>query len=472
ADAGAASWALGEIANPAADTIAQLLATERGDDRYSVATSRELLIAASKIRPLDFEAVAPYLNSHDAELRWAAAYAVGRQRARAGVSALLDARAPNARFRAELARVLARQTVGDSLRGRAIARLRALVLDPDPYVRINALHSMGSFGPIARSTILHAFHDRDANVRVAAAQSSATAFDTVTSAWRTARNADPAYMVRRSLLEAAATRGVTLPADSIWRGASDWRLRYAAVGAWSGATDTLRARTVALRATHDADSRVREAAYGVLIASDTAHRDSVVQQALLAARSDPDSIVRNLMPGARVRARSVDTTVVERPIEWYENAVRRVVIPSLRGKPLHAVMRTVRGRIVITFDGVRAPLTVLNFATLAEKRTYDNVRFHRVVPGFVAQDGDPRGDGEGGPGYAIRDELTLLPYARGAVGMALSGPDTGGSQYFLTLAPQPHLTGHYTVFGLVTSGLGAMDALVQGDLINSIRINW
>jgi cyclophilin family peptidyl-prolyl cis-trans isomerase len=164
--------------------------------------------------------------------------------------------------------------------------------------------------------------------------------------------------------------------------------------------------------------------------------------------------------------------VVERPLEWYEDAVRRIVLPSLRGHPPVATMRTARGRIVIAFDGVQAPLTVLNFATLADKHAYDDLRFHRVVPGFVAQDGDPRGDGEGGPGYAIRDELTLLPYARGAVGMALSGPDTGGSQYFLTLTPQPHLTGHYTVFGAVTAGLDTMDSLVEGDAINSIRVRW
>lgn len=469
-DAAAASWALGEIGRPATDTITQLLGTVRGSDRYSVATSRELIIAASKIRPLDVAAVKPYLTSTDADLRWAAAYAVARQRAPSGVSALLDARTPDAKFRAELARVLTRATVGDSLRDRALARLRSLVADPDPYVRISALHSIGTFGATARSPILLALHDHDANVRVAAAQSSATAFDTVATAWRDAWKADTAYKVRRSLLEAAATRGVTLAGDAEWRASSDWRLRSAAVGAWSGEVDTARARTVALEATRDADSRVREAAYGVLIGSDTAHRDSVVQQALRAARSDPDSMVRNLIPGSH--ARMLDTAVVERPLEWYESAVRKIVVPSLRGHRPRALMRTVRGRITITFDGIRAPLTVLNFATLAESHAYDNLRFHRVVPGFVAQDGDPRGDGEGGPGYEIRDELTLLPYARGAVGMALSGPDTGGSQYFLTLTPQPHLTGHYTVFGLVTGGLGAMDSLVEGDAINSIRIRW
>jgi len=470
ASAPSAAWALGEIGATASDTISRLLGEHRAVDRVSHASSRELLIAASKMRPLNFAAVALYIGSSDAELRWAAAYAVARQRWRAGASALLDASAPDAAFRAELARELTSQVVGDSLRNRAISRLNALVVDADPYVRINALHSIGTFGAIARPIVLHALHDRDANVRVAAAQSSATAFDTVMSAWQEAWNSDPGFKVRKSLLESAASAGATLPGDAEWRKSTDWRFRDGAVVAWGGSHDTVHARSVALEMTHDSDARVRGSAYGVLAASDTARRDSVVQLALAAAKTDPDSIVRNSIPGAR--ARSVDTAAVERPVEWYANAVRRIVVPSLRGRPPRATMRTARGRIRITFDGVLAPLTVLNYATLVEMHAYDHLHFHRVVPGFVAQDGDPRGDGEGGPGYAIRDELTLLPYARGAVGMALSGPDTGGSQYFLTLTAQPHLTGHYTVFGRVTSGLDVMDALVEGDAINSVVIRW
>jgi cyclophilin family peptidyl-prolyl cis-trans isomerase len=470
AAAPAAAWALGEIGTPAAETIAALLGEAPKRDAASHATSRELLIAMSKIRPLNFAAVAPYLRSPDAELRWAAAYAVARARAKSGIRALLDAPHPDAAFRAELARVLSKQAVGDSLRARAIGRLRVLVSDPSPYVRINALHSIASFGVAERAVILRGLHDRNANVRVAAAQSAAPAFDTAASAWREAWLADTAYMVRRSLLEGAIASGVTLAADSLWRASRDWRLRSVAVAAWSASHDTTSARNAAMAATSDPDARVRGAAYRVLAASDTGKRDSAVQRALTAARSDPDSIVRSSLPGASARA--LDTVAVERPLEWYENAVRRVVLPSLRGHPPTATMRTARGRIVIAFDGVQAPLTVLNFATLADRRFYDNLAFHRVVPGFVAQDGDPRGDGEGGPGYAIRDELTLLPYSRGAVGMALSGPDTGGSQYFLTLTPQPHLTGHYTVFGAVTSGLDTMDALVEGDAIRSIRIRW
>lgn len=466
----AAAWALGEIGRPAADTIAQFLRSVRATGRYNKATLRELLLSTSRIRPLDFASVAPYLNSSDPDLRWAAAYSVARQHFAGGARALLNAKAPDAAFRAQLASVLSKRIVGDSLSKPAIARLRTLAVDQSPYVRINALGSIATFGEVARPIILRGLRDRDANVRVAAAQGAGTAFDTTTSMWREAWNADTGYKVRRSLLEGATKHGVTLAGDAQWVASPDWRLRSAAVGAWQGNRDTAQARAVALSAVHDADARVRGVAFGLLMRSDTAHRDSVVQRALRLGRTDPDTTIRELL--ADSAARTVDTLAVNRPLAWYEDAVRRVVIPSLHGRARRAIIRTARGPITITFDGVRAPLTVLNFATIAGKREYDNLRFHRVVPGFVAQDGDPRGDGEGGPGYAIRDELTLLPYSRGAVGMALSGPDTGGSQYFLTLTPQPHLTGHYTVFGRVTSGLTTMDSLVEGDAINSIRIQW
>ena len=131
---------------------------------------------------------------------------------------------------------------------------------------------------------------------------------------------------------------------------------------------------------------------------------------------------------------------------------------------------TERGTVAIELFGSDAPLTVANFTRLARSGYYNGVAFHRVVPNFVAQDGDPRGDGSGGPGYAIRDELNRRWYDRGAVGMALSGPDTGGSQYFIAHSPQPHLDGHYTVFGHVTAGYDVLDAIVQGDRILRITI--
>jgi cyclophilin family peptidyl-prolyl cis-trans isomerase len=113
-------------------------------------------------------------------------------------------------------------------------------------------------------------------------------------------------------------------------------------------------------------------------------------------------------------------------------------------------------------------MTAFHLSALARRDYFRGQRFHRVVPAFVVQGGDPRGDGSGGPGVAIRDELNRLRYLRGAVGMALSGPDTGGSQFFLTLAPQPHLDGHYTVFGRVIRGAAVMDAIAQGDALRTI----
>ena len=117
-----------------------------------------------------------------------------------------------------------------------------------------------------------------------------------------------------------------------------------------------------------------------------------------------------------------------------------------------------------------APLTVWNFVSLADRHYFDGQRFHRVVPNFVIQAGDPRGDGNGGPGYAIRDEINRERYDRGTLGMALSGPDTGGSQFFVTHSPQPHLDGGYTVFGQLRSGAAVLDRIVQGDRIVRITI--
>jgi cyclophilin family peptidyl-prolyl cis-trans isomerase len=117
-----------------------------------------------------------------------------------------------------------------------------------------------------------------------------------------------------------------------------------------------------------------------------------------------------------------------------------------------------------------APLNVDNFVQLARRRYFNGIVFHRVVPNFVIQGGDPRGDGNGGPGYQIRCEINEVPYRRGAVGMALSGKDTGGSQWFVTHAPQPHLDGGYTVFGNVIAGMEVVDRIARGDVIKSIVV--
>lgn len=148
----------------------------------------------------------------------------------------------------------------------------------------------------------------------------------------------------------------------------------------------------------------------------------------------------------------------------YERASARI------GKQVDAVVTTDKGSFTIHLLPDEAPLNVDNFIRLAKRNYFNGITVHRVVPNFVIQDGDPRGDGNGGPGYQIRCEINEVPYERGAVGMALSGKDTGGSQWFVTHSPQPHLDGGYTVFGNVVSGMDTVDAVVRGDVIRSIVV--
>jgi cyclophilin family peptidyl-prolyl cis-trans isomerase len=113
---------------------------------------------------------------------------------------------------------------------------------------------------------------------------------------------------------------------------------------------------------------------------------------------------------------------------------------------------------------------VRNFVTLARRAYFDSTRFHRVVPDFVIQDGDPTGTGSGGPGHTIRCEYNDLRYETGMVGMALSGKDTGGSQWFVTLSPQPHLNGRYTIFARVTRGLDVAKRVTQGTIVHGVEV--
>jgi cyclophilin family peptidyl-prolyl cis-trans isomerase len=135
-----------------------------------------------------------------------------------------------------------------------------------------------------------------------------------------------------------------------------------------------------------------------------------------------------------------------------------------------AFIETRHGTIEIALNVVEAPLTTFNFIDLARSGFFNGLRVHRLVPNFVVQSGDPRGDGEGGPGFSIPDELSTLPFVRGTVGMALSWRDTGGSQFFITHSPQPHLDGRYTVFGHVVKGMDVVDQLTIHDVIARVRI--
>lgn len=225
------------------------------------------------------------------------------------------------------------------------------------------------------------------------------------------------------------------------------------------------------RSLADSSNDARTAAIGYLGRAwkndSSSFTDAQVARLRELAKSD-DPLVRAAADGVSVLATLRSGSGPDRPASWYEGVVRTYVLPALRGQTQRATIVTRRGNIVLELYGADAPITVRNFMTLASSGYYRGTTFHRVVPNFVAQDGDPRGDGNGGPGYAIRDEINPRRYERGALGMALSGPDTGGSQYFITHSPQPHLDGHYTVFGRVVTGHAALDRIVQGDRIMSM----
>src|SRR5688500_12846529 len=138
---------------------------------------------------------------------------------------------------------------------------------------------------------------------------------------------------------------------------------------------------------------------------------------------------------------------------------------------LTATFDTDRGPIKVELAADKAPLTVANFVNLAQRGFYDGLKFHRVINDFMIQGGCPQGTGTGGPGYRFEDEANNgLRHERGVLSMANAGPNTNGSQFFITHVATPWLDGKHTVFGKVVEGLDVVDAIKQGDVIKSLKI--
>jgi len=135
-----------------------------------------------------------------------------------------------------------------------------------------------------------------------------------------------------------------------------------------------------------------------------------------------------------------------------------------------AIIRTNKGDIHLQLNPAEAPLTVNNFVALARDGYFDGVTFHRVVPGFVIQGGDPTGTGSGNPGYKFQDEPVKRPYKAGTVAMANSGPNTNGSQFFICLEDQPNLPPNYTIFGDTVAGMDVVRNIRVGDVMQSVTV--
>lgn len=215
-----------------------------------------------------------------------------------------------------------------------------------------------------------------------------------------------------------------------------------------------------LLATSSLEARVTLASTIEALADPALPPDASALAALVAPlASHPSHAVRTQ---ARLALRALGRDETAPAVEAVPDPLAASALASL---PSRARLQTERGEVVLELFAAVAPTTVARFAGLAREGAFDGLTFHRVVAGFVVQGGDPRGDGYGGPAWWQRCEDSPLAYERGTVGMALAGRDTGGSQFFITLGPQHHLDGRYTVFGRVTEGMEHVDALQVGDPI-------
>ncbi len=203
-----------------------------------------------------------------------------------------------------------------------------------------------------------------------------------------------------------------------------------------------------------------------MLAQQTEQPDSAVIRVLKDYRAHPvlQSTLAKFFP-----AYFKDETSNDAVVELLPAALRPDSLAAGQ-RAKYAVIETEYGNVRLELLWEKAPLTCRNFVYLAEKHFYDGLVFHRVIPDFVVQGGDPDGTGWGGPPYLIPSEDNNVPFTRGSVGMATSGFDTGGSQFFICHSSQPHLTANYTLFARVVEGMEAVDRILPGDVIKSIKI--
>ena len=377
--------------------------------------------------------------------------------------------------------------------------------DVPPPVRLEAVAALGSLKtPAVADALIDLLSDRDPLIRAAALKSAATVaaddFVTILSSL----DPDPDWHVRASLAALLGTlpRQSALPRLTTMLADKDERViatvltslvKLNAPAAGDILLDHLKSDDPVVRAAAASgigELRLPAGAQALPAAYQFALRDStyVARAAILEAFSKYGiSVARSLLDIAlsdkdwavRVRA-----AALLRQVEPSSDAVTRIRPAPTRLTPeayqapgltmpkvsTQAFIDTDRGTIQLELAVLDAPLMIDSFVALVKKGFFTNLTFHRVVPDFVIQGGDPRGDGEGGPGYTVRDEISQRPYLRGTVGIALDWADTGGSQFFITHSPQPHLDAKYTVIGRVIDGMDVVDRIQQNDVIRRIRV--
>jgi cyclophilin family peptidyl-prolyl cis-trans isomerase/HEAT repeat protein len=388
-----------------------------------------------------------------------------------------------------------RRTIGRPEMTQDALRVLELLDDPDPGTRASSIDALGYYavhseparrrlldvaangsrwdrelaaGAIAKNLgdekLLPAEMSGWAKVRVLEAASA------VSDAVRGRYAHDPDPLVRAQALSTIGDERIdaNLPLIRAALDDSDVIVRGYAVGAMGKSADPNKLAALQAaerRARGDKQNDARVSAVSALAAIDYPEREGVLRAQL----ADADPVVR------RIAADAIEQKLKKPRPQYTPLPVTRTDYAQIVEWSHHqhtATIHMTRGNIKVALLTQDAPVTTWNFAQLARAKYFDNSSFMRVVPNFVIQGGDPRNDMEGGPGYAIRDEINLQKYTRAAVGMALSGPDTGGSQFFITHSPQPHLDGGYTIFGRVTAGMTAVvDQTERGDRVETIAID-
>jgi HEAT repeat protein/cyclophilin family peptidyl-prolyl cis-trans isomerase len=347
-----------------------------------------------------------------------------------------------------------------------------LMSDPAPAIRGTAIRALASIDSETFLTTLSGLDpDRDWTVRIAQAEALAMLPGAQGQARLVSmlqdRDLRVVPAVLRALIASKSPETERVLVDRLK--ADDFVVRATAAAGLGEikATGAARALYDAYQATvGDSTYVARAAILTALNTLDPMSARPVLQQAL----QDRDWALR-VKAAMLLRDQGVtDTAAAMRPaVQRPMDEATRQSLLSPQFSP-HAFIQLDRGTVEIELAITDAPLTVTNFIDLARKGFFNGIAIHRVVPDFVVQDGDPRGDGEGGPGYTIRDELNELPYLRGTVGMALDWKDTGGSQFFITHSPQPHLDARYTVFGRVVNGIEIVDRVQPWDVIRRVQI--
>lgn len=443
-----AAWALGEIGERARPALLRLLGagvpwplTASPTAARAPGIRSAVLLATARLEPAPVMSVTPWLRDPAVEVVRAAAYVIGRQALAGGARAAFALRShADEEVRQHVARAMGVTAVGDSLRPLARIALRALLRDSSERVRVNAVRSAASHGTLLIEELTLRLWDPAANVRVTTAEGLGDVYGMDSTRWQRAWDADTTRYVRQLLLghirrfRVPVAKGI----EQAWSAHADWRYRFAAVSGGERTPPDSNMKVLASTLAGDANPRVQRQA-----------------RLRLGDRPPPASGGASVPP------------VVARPLAEYEAIVRDLVN---RESPIRAVVETERGVITLELFAREAPLIVESFLRLARSGAYGNTVFHRVVPNFVVQDGDITPDGSGRSTFRLRESFTRRRHMRGCLGLATSGPDTGGSQYYFCHSTQPHLDGRYTVFGQVIDGFEAMDGIVQGDQVWSVRV--